>query len=62
MAVKEFPDMLTPDQLAEFLQVSRDTVDDGHKRGIFPFVQIGKNTVRFPKAAILEMWKRKPTN
>lgn len=42
-------DMLTKDEAAQFLGISRDTLDEIIKNGRLPFYRIGKQIIRIHK-------------
>lgn len=55
------PELLTPEQVAELLQMPKSTVLDHARRGILPVVKIGKHR-RFWKHKVLEALGASETN
>lgn len=48
------PVVLTPEQVAEILQVSEDVVRDLKEQGRLPFVQLSRQRWRVPEEALRE--------
>lgn len=55
----ETPALLTPDQLAEELQVTKRTIGNWTAEKIIPFHRFGR-AVRYSLSEVLEATKRKP--
>jgi excisionase family DNA binding protein len=51
------PDIMTPDEVAEFLRVSRRTINNLVATEAIPFVRIGRRVVRFKRQALTK-WLR----
>jgi excisionase family DNA binding protein len=55
------PEILTPDEVAEFLRVSRRTINNLVATEAIPFVRIGRRVVRFKRHAVTK-WLRERNN
>jgi excisionase family DNA binding protein len=54
-------EILTPDEVAKLLRVSRRTINHLVAAKAIPFVRIGKRTIRFKRDAVMK-WFREPRN
>ena len=60
MAGNEMPPLLTPDDVAKALKISKTTLCRLTRDGKIPYVRIGDRCVRYPREVIEQM--RRPTN
>ena len=55
------PEVLTPDEVAELLRVSRGTVNRLVAAKAVPFVRIGKRRIRFKSEAVIKWFREQHT-
>jgi len=53
-ALQGSPEIMTPVEVAEFLRVSRRTINHLVASEAIPFVRIGKRAVRFKREAVMK--------
>ncbi len=54
-------EVLTPDEVAEILRVSRRKINELVARDEIPFVRIGKRRVRFSREAVMKWFREQNT-
>jgi excisionase family DNA binding protein len=55
------PEVLTPDEVAEILRVSRRKINQLVADEALPFVRIGKRRIRFKREAIMKWFREQHT-
>ena len=55
------PEILTPNEVAEFLRVSRRTINNLVATEAIPFVRIGRRVVRFKRHAVTKWFREQNT-
>jgi excisionase family DNA binding protein len=55
------PRILTPDDVAEILRVSRRKINQLVAAGEIPFVRIGKRRIRFNREAVVKWFREENT-
>jgi excisionase family DNA binding protein len=55
------PEILTPDELAELLRVSRSTINRLIASQSLPFIRIGNRVVRFKRQAVTKWFREQNT-
>lgn len=58
MSDDDLDKMLTPEELAEWWNVSKDWIWDAVQRNSIPYTRIGRRTLRFRRADMIEHLKR----
>jgi excisionase family DNA binding protein len=53
--VEQYPEIMTPVQAADFLQISRFTLDRMTKAGSIPVCRIGQRIVRYKRDRLLAL-------
>jgi len=55
------PEILTPDEVADLLRVSRGTINKLVAANAIPFVSIGKRALRFKREAVMKWFREQRT-